>query len=131
MALSDFPVRAQVPVSDIHRAVDFYEGKLGLPVLKSGPSAKIADGGRIYGSGGGPGLVVYQTTAAGSEATVATWHVDDIKHVVDDLAANGVEFVRYDELDHDVDGVTVRAGGGRIAWFEDPDGNIFAIESDA
>jgi hypothetical protein len=23
------------------------------------------------------------------------------------------------------------AGGGRIAWFQDPDGNTFAIEADA
>ena len=130
MALSDFPVRAQVAVSDIHRAVEFFEGKLGLPVLTSAPSAKIADGGRIYGSGGGPALIVYQTTAVGSQATVATWFVDDIEQVVNELTASGVEFVRYDGLVHDADGITARAGGGRIAWFQDPDGNTFAIESD-
>jgi len=41
-----------------------------------------------------------------------------------------VEFVCYDGLDHDADGITARAGGGRIAWFQDPDGNTFAIEFD-
>jgi catechol 2,3-dioxygenase-like lactoylglutathione lyase family enzyme len=58
-------------VSDIHQAVGFYEGKLGLPVIQRGPSAHIPDGRRVYG-----------------------------------------------------------AGGGRIAWFQDPDGNTFAIEAD-
>jgi predicted enzyme related to lactoylglutathione lyase len=42
-----------------------------------------------------------------------------------------VEFVRYDEFDHDARGITDRASGGRIAWFRDPDGNTFAIEADA
>jgi catechol 2,3-dioxygenase-like lactoylglutathione lyase family enzyme len=40
-----------IAVSDIDRAVMFYEAKLGLPALQSGPSARIADGSRVYGSG--------------------------------------------------------------------------------
>jgi len=43
---------------------------------------------------------------------------------------DGVEFTRYDEYEHDPAGITARAGGGRIAWFHDPDGNTFAIEAD-
>jgi predicted enzyme related to lactoylglutathione lyase len=58
-------------------------------------------------------------------------HVDDIEQVVDELTAAGVEFTRYDEFDHDAKGITARAGGGRIAWFQDPDGNTFSIEADA
>ena len=42
-----------------------------------------------------------------------------------------MEFTRYDEFGHDAKGITPRAGGGRIAWFQDPDGNTFAIEADA
>ncbi|GAA1977212.1 hypothetical protein GCM10009817_17000 [Terrabacter lapilli] len=57
-------------------------------------------------------------------------YVDDIDQVVDELAAAGVELVRYDAYDHDARGITPRAGGGRIAWFQDPDGNTFAIEAD-
>jgi catechol 2,3-dioxygenase-like lactoylglutathione lyase family enzyme len=93
--------------------------------------AQIADGARVYASGGGPALIVYQTGAVGSTATVATWFVDDIQQVVRELTTNGVEFLRYEQLDHDAGGVTRRAGGGHIAWFQDPDGNTFAIESDA
>lgn len=131
MPLNRYPVRASVAVSDIHVAVAFYEGALGLRALESGPSATIADGSRVYGSGGGPALNVYQSAHAGqTAATLATWYVDDIDRVVDELAAAGVGCVRYDGLAHDARGITPRAGGGRIAWFQDPDGNTFAIEAD-
>ncbi|MEV4050507.1 VOC family protein [Amycolatopsis sp. NPDC049688] len=131
MSLSAHQVRASIAVSDIHRAVEFYEGKLGLRALQSGPSAHVADGSRTYGSGGGPALNVYQSGTAGkSSATLATWYVDDIDEVVGELIAAGVEFTRYDRLEHDAKGITARAGGGRIAWFQDPDGNTFAIEAD-
>jgi catechol 2,3-dioxygenase-like lactoylglutathione lyase family enzyme len=131
MPLSDHHVRASIAVSDIRRAVAFYEGKLGLRALRSGPSADIADGGRIYGSGGGPALNVYQSVTAGkTPATLATWYVDDIDRVVDELTSAGVEFMHYEPLEHDAKGITARAGGGRIAWFQDPDGNTFAIEAD-
>jgi catechol 2,3-dioxygenase-like lactoylglutathione lyase family enzyme len=132
MALRDFHLRASIAVSDIDRAVAFYEGRLGLRALRSGPSAKIRGGSRVYGSGGGPALNVYQSVTAGkSPATLATWYVTDIDEVVDELTAAGVEFVRYGEVEHDAKGIAPRAGGGRIAWFQDPDRNTFAIEADA
>lgn len=132
MPLSDYPLHASIAVSDIQQAVVFYEGKLGLTASKSGPSARIPDGSRTYESGDGPALEVYQSVTAGkSPATLAVWYVDDIDAMVDELSAAGVELTRYDEFDHDEKGITARAGGGRIAWFQDPDGNTFAIEADA
>ncbi|WP_322937293.1 VOC family protein [Nocardioides bizhenqiangii] len=131
MPLGDFPLRPSIAVSDIGRAVEFYEGRLGLEALRTEPSAGIPEGSRVYGSGGGPALNVYQSETAGkSPATLAAWYVDDIDQVVDELTANGVEIVRYDEFEHDAKGITPRAGGGRIAWFQDPDGNTFAVEAD-
>jgi catechol 2,3-dioxygenase-like lactoylglutathione lyase family enzyme len=131
MPLSAYQVRASIAVSDIHTAVAFYEGKLGLEPLRSGPSAGIADGSRVYGSGGGPALNVYQSATAGkTPATLATWYVDDIDRIVDELTSSGVELIRYEQLEHDAKGITARAGGGRIAWFQDPDGNTFAVEAD-
>ncbi|GAA4459653.1 VOC family protein [Phytohabitans houttuyneae] len=132
MPLDAHHVRASIAVSDIARAVAFYEGKLGLRALESGPSAHIADGSRVYGSGGGPALNVYESATAGTTAaTLATWYVDDLDQVVDELVSSGVEFTRYDQFEHDAKGITARAGGGRIAWFQDPDGNTFALEADA
>lgn len=131
MPLSRYHLRASIAVSDIERAVGFYEGTLGLPVLRSGPSAHVAGGSRVYGSGGGPALNVYQSATAGkTPATLATWYVDDLDQTVDELVASGVEFIRYEQLEHDAKGITPRAGGGRIAWFQDPDGNTFALEAD-
>ena len=131
MPLSAHHLRTSIAVSDIGRAVAFYEGRLGLRALWSGPSAKIADGGRVYECGGGPALNVYQSVTAGATAaTLATWYVDDLDQIVDELTAAGVEFARYDGIVHDPKGITERAGGGRIAWFRDPDGNTFAVEAD-
>ena len=132
MPLSSYELRTSIAVSDIRRAAAFYEGKLGLPLIRSGPSAGIAEGSRIYASGGGPALNVYQSSTAGTTAaTLAVWYVDDLDRVVDELTASGVEFTRYEQFEHDDRGITPRAGGGRIAWFQDPDGNTFALESDA
>lgn len=131
MPLSAYELRTSVAVSDIRRAAAFYEGKLGLPLIRSAPSAHITDGSRIYGSAGGPALNVYQSSTAGTtEATLAVWYVDDLDAIVDELTASGVEFTRYEQFEHDERGITGRAGGGRIAWFRDPDGNTFALESD-
>jgi hypothetical protein len=51
--------------------------------------------------------------------------------------ANGVTFEHDDgvlesgfDSSTDARGISPRAGGGRIAWFQDPDGNTFAIEGD-
>ncbi|MFI5734083.1 VOC family protein [Kribbella sp. NPDC051587] len=131
MPLSAHHLRASIAVRDLQKAIAFYEGTLGLEALQSGPSANIPDGSRVYGSGGGPALNVYQSDSAGqTSATLATWYVDDIDQLVDELASSGVEFIRYDHLEHDAKGITARAGGGRIAWFQDPDGNTFALEAD-
>jgi catechol 2,3-dioxygenase-like lactoylglutathione lyase family enzyme len=130
--LSDFHLRTSIAVSDIDRAVAFYEGKLGLKALHTGPSATVPEGSRVYGAAGGPSLNVYQSVTAGkSPATLATWYVDDLDQVVDELTAAGVAFVRYDDFEHDAKGISPRAGGGRIAWFQDPDGNTFAVEAEA
>ena len=54
LPLRTYELRTSIAVSDIQKAVAFYEGKLGLQPLESGPSAHIADGSRVYGSGAGP-----------------------------------------------------------------------------
>ncbi len=127
MTLSRYPLNASVAVSDMDRARGFYEGKLGLSAETSG-----ADGSRIYGSGGGAALHVYSslTTAGKTPATLATWYVDDMDRVVDELESAGVPLARYDGLEADERGISPRAGGGRVAWIKDPDGNTFAIEAD-
>jgi catechol 2,3-dioxygenase-like lactoylglutathione lyase family enzyme len=123
MTLSGHKLNTSIAVSDMARASAFYEDKLGLAVTSSG-----ADGSKIYESA----LHVYPSPAnAGmSAATLATWYVDDVDRAVDELAAAGVTFEHYEGITTDDKGVSPRAGGGKVAWFKDPDGNTFAIESD-
>jgi catechol 2,3-dioxygenase-like lactoylglutathione lyase family enzyme len=134
MGLSSYPLDVQVAVTDMAQAERFYEAKLGLSARRSG-----ADGSKVYASGGDTSLVVYPApdTAGSSSATLASWRVDDVERMVDELTAKGVTFEHYEGVlesgfDYSTDerGVSPRAGGGKVAWFKDPDGNIFSIEGD-
>jgi catechol 2,3-dioxygenase-like lactoylglutathione lyase family enzyme len=125
MSMSSYKLNASIAVSDMARAREFYEGKLGLTTVRA-----QADGSRIYASGGDASLHVYPsaTHAGRSTATLATWYVDDVERVVDELISNGVHFEQYEEVTTDEKGISPRAGGGKVAWFKDPDGNTFAVE---
>jgi catechol 2,3-dioxygenase-like lactoylglutathione lyase family enzyme len=127
MSLSSYELNVSIAVSDMTRATEFYERKLGLSVTQAG-----ADGSRIYATGGGAALHVYPSPgrAGMSTATLATWYVDDVDGVVDSLSSNGVTFEHYEGVTTDAKGVSPRAGGGKVAWFKDPDGNTFAVEGD-
>jgi catechol 2,3-dioxygenase-like lactoylglutathione lyase family enzyme len=124
--LSGYKIRTSIAVSDIARAAEFYEGKLGLTA-----GVKQSDESRIYACGGDSSLHVYVSPAPSVKgtATLATWYVSDLEQVVDELASNGVTFERYDDpaLKADERGIHALTDGS-VAWFSDPDGNIFAIE---
>ncbi len=134
MPLGDCWMNASIAVTDMARAEQFYEATLGLHAARTG-----ADGSKVYRTGGGAALMVYPSPdhAGRSTATLATWYVDDVEQMVDELTARGVTFERYEGtlesgFDYGTDdkGISPRAGGGRIAWFKDPDGNTFAVEGD-
>jgi catechol 2,3-dioxygenase-like lactoylglutathione lyase family enzyme len=128
MSLRDYRVRTSIAVSDIARATEFYEGKLGLAT-----GEEQSDESRIFECGGGTALHVYVSpTAARATATLATWYVTDLEQVVDELRSAGVTFERYDDpaLKTDEKGIH-ELGDGRVVWFRDPDGNTFAIEETA
>jgi catechol 2,3-dioxygenase-like lactoylglutathione lyase family enzyme len=128
MSLSSYTVRPSIAVSDIARAADFYEGELGLS-----PGAEQSDQSRVYPCGGETSLHVYEspTDAGPATATVATWYVDDLEAVIDELRSSGVTFEHYNDpgLKADEKGIH-DLGDGRVAWFSDPDGNTFAIEEE-
>jgi catechol 2,3-dioxygenase-like lactoylglutathione lyase family enzyme len=124
MSLSDGKVSPAIGVSDIDKAKEFYEGKLGL--TGSGP---VGDGGFDYECGAGTSLHVYPSPSAKpSGATLAAWDVDDFDATVDELIANGVTFEQYDEgpLKTDEKGIAT-IDGDKIAFVKDPDGNILAV----
>ena len=126
MSLSGYKVRTSIAVSDIGRAAEFYEGKLGLSSAETQP-----DESRIYACGGDTSLHVYPSPAHAGKATatLATWYVGDLEEVVDELSAAGVTFEHYDDPSLKTDDKGIHElGDGRVAWFKDPDGNTFALE---
>ena len=125
MRLSDGQVAPTIPVSDMDRAKEFYEGKLGLS-----RGEDQGDGGRTYPCAGDCGIHVYPSpdNAGKSGATLAAWRVDDVGSTVEELAAKGVTFEQYGEpFKTDARGIASFDGGLQTAWFKDPDGNTLAI----
>ena len=93
MGLSRYKVGAGLAVSDMDRAREFYEGKLGLSVsIDSGDNVQ-------YRCAEGTVMHVYLSPehAGKSTATLVGWDVDDVERVVDELSSRGVTFERYDE----------------------------------
>ena len=127
MSLSEYKVVAAIAVSDMGRAREFYEGKLGLsPATDHEP-----DDNRAYRCGEGSVIHVYASPehAGKATATLAGWYVDDVEAIVDELTSRGVAFERYDEgpIVTDGKGIATFDGGARVAYFKDPDGNILSI----
>jgi catechol 2,3-dioxygenase-like lactoylglutathione lyase family enzyme len=125
MGLSRYKVIAGLAVSDMDRAREFYEGKLGLSVgIDSGDNV-------AYRCGEGSMMHVYLSPehAGNSTATLASWYVDDVEVVVDELTERGVVFERYDEgpIITDEKGIAAFEGGAKVAYFQDPDGNTLSI----
>jgi catechol 2,3-dioxygenase-like lactoylglutathione lyase family enzyme len=56
------------------------------------------------------------------------WQVDDIEVEATALAAKGVSFTIYEGLGQDARGIwTAPDGGAKVAWFNDPDGNVLSL----
>lgn len=125
MSLKNCKVVAGLAVSDMDRAVEFYEAKLGLSHW-TGP-----EDNRAYECAEGSVLHVYLSPehAGGTTATLASWYVEGIERVVDELAANGVIFEQYDEdpIVTDEKGIATFEGGAKVAYFKDPDGNTLSV----
>jgi catechol 2,3-dioxygenase-like lactoylglutathione lyase family enzyme len=107
--------------ADLGRAQAFYERILGLPVIEQNDFACVFDANGT----------MLRVTAVGEVAragyTVLGWRVGDIAAMVRGLAPRGVQFLRYDGLDQDEDGIWTTPGGDKVAWFADPDGNVLSV----
>ena len=125
MSLSDYKVAPGIAVSDMERAREFYEEKLGLPVsIDSGDNVQ-------YRCGEGTLMHVYLSPehAGKSTATLVGWGVDDVERVVDELTSKGVVFEHYNEpgLKTNEKGIASFDGGAKVAYFKDPDSNTHSI----
>jgi predicted enzyme related to lactoylglutathione lyase len=112
---------AFVPTTDLPRARAFYAETIGLPVTDESPFACVFDAN---------GTMLRLTPVrklSRTRYTVLGWNVADIAATVAALVAAGVSFVHYRGMDLDDAGIWTSPSGDRVAWFEDPDGNMLSL----
>jgi predicted enzyme related to lactoylglutathione lyase len=110
-------------VDDVQKARAFYGETLGLETKALSEEFGVMS---VEMAGGRNTLVYAKPDFTPATYTVLNFEVDDIESAVDDLAARGVSFERYDGFDQDEKGIA-HGPGPHIAWFKDPAGNILAV----
>jgi catechol 2,3-dioxygenase-like lactoylglutathione lyase family enzyme len=119
--LQTWKIMPFVGTLNVEAARAFYGGKLGLTLIEDSPYALVFDAN-------GTALrvtMVRELKPAGF--TVLGWEVPDIVQAVGVLEAAGIELKRYPGVDQDERGVWTAPGGAKVAWFEDPEGNILSV----
>jgi catechol 2,3-dioxygenase-like lactoylglutathione lyase family enzyme len=121
--LGSCKLMAFAPVTDPARARTFYEGALGLRLVEDeAPFALVFD---AHGT-------MLRVTPVGefrpAQFTVLGWEVDSIENTVERLTKAGVNFLRFPGMnDNNSLGIWDAPSGARIAWFNDPDGNVLSV----
>jgi catechol 2,3-dioxygenase-like lactoylglutathione lyase family enzyme len=104
------------------RSKAFYGGTLGFTLTHEDDFAAIFDLN---------GIMLRVSEAPDfkpAEHTVLGWVVTDIVATVKALRSKGVKFNFYEGLGQDeLDIWTVPGGTTRVAWFDDPDGNVLSL----
>ena len=108
-----------VPVRDGAAARGFYEGVLGLRFVEESPFAVVMDA-----NGTTVRLVKMGEEFQPVPYTICGWEVPEIETAVAGLRAAGVAMERYPFAQGEI---WTAPGGGRIAWFKDPDGNVLSV----
>ena len=122
--LGEYPISANIPVTDIARAKDFYESTLGLRVIGEEAGMSV-----FFEAGNGTTLEISFTQGTvGAGHTEASFHVGDLEPIVAALKERGVEFQDVDmgEGMATVDGI-LTMGDMKAAWLVDPDNNVVGI----
>jgi catechol 2,3-dioxygenase-like lactoylglutathione lyase family enzyme len=110
-----------VSVTDLYRARAFYEDSLGLEFADVDLFACVFRSGEVT-------LRVTKVNELHPQPfTVLGWEVADIRSEIARLRGRGVQFLIFDGLGQDADGVWTAPGGAKIAWFKDPDGNTLSL----
>lgn len=112
-------------VPDLEAARQFYGDKLGLEV-------RDEDMGQLSLTlPGGAWVLLYpKSDYVPATSTTLSLVVDNIDAAVDELAARGIEFERYEGFEQDDRGIArgIESGQGPdIAWCTDPFGTIIAV----
>jgi catechol 2,3-dioxygenase-like lactoylglutathione lyase family enzyme len=110
-----------IPTKDPAQARIFYEQTLGLRFLSDDIFALVME------SKGNMIRIVQVKDFTPFPFTILGWEVANIDNEVAALAARGISFKRYSWLQQSESGVWSAPGGAKVAWFQDPDGNILSL----
>lgn len=124
--LSNAPVTTMLPVIDMQRARDFYEGRLGLT-----PAGFKPDGQFVYACAGGASIALFpKEGGTKADHTALSFKVDDIGAVLAALQKTGVVFEDYDLPGLKTVNHVCVLGSEKAAWFKDTEGNYLCIHED-
>ena len=102
-------------------AKQFYEGALGLKLLKDDSFAFVFDvDGRELRVSRVPAVVP-------STYAVLGFQVKDIAAAIDGLTPKGVKMERFGFFQQDERGIWAAPDGTKVAWFRDPDMNMLSV----
>jgi catechol 2,3-dioxygenase-like lactoylglutathione lyase family enzyme len=108
-------------VRDPEIALTFYRDTLGLKFLRDDGFALVFEmDGVMLRLNAVPAFTPAQHTVLG-------WQSDAIAVKVDELVGRGVVFNRYPNLVQDERGICTFPNGDKVAWFQDPTGNVLSI----
>jgi predicted enzyme related to lactoylglutathione lyase len=114
-------------VDDLETARAFYGQTLGLGIREADPQNGVLE----VETGGGRNVVMYLSpNLTPASYTILNFPVDDVDEAVDELAARGVRFERYDDFPQDEKGIVRAPGRPEVAWFKDPAGNVLSVIQD-
>ena len=112
---------AFVPIKDGDKARAFYEGILGLRLVKDDGFAVVFEAN---------GIMVRAAKLkefAPSQFTVLGWEVSNLEDAVRSLGKRGVKFEIFGFFKQDELCIWTAPTGDKVAWFKDPDGNILSV----
>jgi catechol 2,3-dioxygenase-like lactoylglutathione lyase family enzyme len=119
--LQSSPVVAFISATDLDAAREFYTRTLGLELLE------ISNFGCLLAAGSCTIRVTRVPDLRPQPFTVLGWQVADIRAVIRGLVRQGVQFLRYEGMEQDDDGIWATPGGDLVAWFTDPDHNVLSL----
>jgi catechol 2,3-dioxygenase-like lactoylglutathione lyase family enzyme len=103
------------------QARDFYEGRLGLPLVEDEQFALVFDVNGIMLR------VTKLETHSPAPFTVLGFDVADISSEITRLITKGIIFEQFEGLEQDERGICTFSDGTQVAWFRDPDGNLLSL----
>lgn len=121
MKLSNSRIVANVPVTDMKRAMDFYANKLGLKVVP------MTDWLALAMSNDKSVLSLAMRQKIPSDEDTVNFTVSDITATMKELQAQGIVFHDYDLPRLKTQNHVAEAAGFRAAWFKDSEGNTLQI----